>query len=146
MRISTKFSDALHLLSFIEVFKSQKITSETIAASINTSPVVVRRLIAELRTAKIIGPYEGGCSPRLAESSKDVTLFDVYTAIEHKRRLFNVDHDTNPRCPVGAHIPDVLDTVYAEAEAAAFGQLRRTTLRDVIDRIEVAHRMEGEVS
>jgi DNA-binding IscR family transcriptional regulator len=144
MRISTKLSDALHLLSFIEVFKSQKITSETIAGSINTSPVVVRRLIAELRTARIIAPYEGGCSPRLSRAPQAISILDVYSAVEHRKHLFNVDRDTNPRCPVGAHIPDVLDTVYAEAEAAAFGQLGCTTLRDVIDRIEVAHRMKGE--
>lgn len=144
MRISTKFSDSIHLLSFISIFKTKKLTSEFIASSIKTSPVVVRRMIGELRLAGLISPYQGGKSPQLSRPPVDISLFDIYSAVEHKKPLFNIDKDTNPHCPVGAHVPDVLHSIYSEAEAAAFGQLGRTTLQDVIDRIQVAHQRYGE--
>lgn len=144
MRVSTKFSDSIHLLSFISVFRSAKLTSEFIASSIKTSPVVVRRLIGELRTAGIIAQSADSRYPRLARTPQEISILDIYMAIEGTKHLFNVDEDTNPHCPVGAHVPTVLGALYSEAEAAAFGQLGRTTLQDVIDRIAVEHQMRGE--
>ena len=53
MKISTRFSDAIHLLAFIDIYKGKiPLSSENIAGSIETSPVMVRKLMGELRKAK----------------------------------------------------------------------------------------------
>ena len=50
MKMSTRFSDAIHILAFIVIYKEKvQLSSDTIASSIGTSPVVVRRLMAQLK-------------------------------------------------------------------------------------------------
>ena len=43
MRVSTRYSDSIHLLAYLNIYADTKLTSDAIAASIETSPVVVRR-------------------------------------------------------------------------------------------------------
>lgn len=50
MKVSTRFSDAIHLLTFIDICNGKiSLTSDNIASSIETSPVMVRRLMSELK-------------------------------------------------------------------------------------------------
>ena len=63
MRVSTRFSDSIHLLAFIEIYADAKLTSDLIASSIETSPVVVRRLMGKLRQAGLIATTPGTAQP-----------------------------------------------------------------------------------
>ncbi|MFU1875248.1 Rrf2 family transcriptional regulator, partial [Enterococcus faecium] len=54
MAMSTKLSVAIHILSLIETGPQEQVTSEYIASSVNTNPVVVRRLMSQLKKAGLI--------------------------------------------------------------------------------------------
>lgn len=138
MKISTRFSDSIHILAFIYIYKGKvPLTSKVIAGSIETSPVMVRQLMSELRKAGLLLTTHGAADPKLAKPIDQITLLDVYLAVEKERPLFEIDHDTNPQCIVGGNIQATLEHYYGEAETAAKAKLNQITLSDVINSILV---------
>ena len=60
MQISSRFTVAVHVLICIETFKNDhKVTSELLASSVNANPVVIRRLLQQLKKAGIINVKRG---------------------------------------------------------------------------------------
>nr|WP_303094143.1 Rrf2 family transcriptional regulator [Limosilactobacillus mucosae] len=138
MRVSTRFSDSIHILSFIEIYKGKiPLTSENIASSIETSPVVVRRLMGKLRSAGLISTVHGSADPKLVRAPQDISLYDIFLATENEQQLFAIDKKTNPKCIVGGNIQPTLQKFYQQAEDAAKAQLARTSLQDILDTILV---------
>lgn len=138
MKISTRFSDSIHILAFIDIYRGTvPLTSNNIASSIETSPVVVRRLMSTLNKAGLIHTTHGTADPELAKSPADISLYDVFLAIEGDSHLFAIDERTNPKCIVGGNIQDTLNIFYQQAETAAKAKLAAISLQDVIDTIRV---------
>lgn len=137
MKISTRFSDAIHILAFLNIYHDTKLSSQNIANSVMTSPVVVRRIMASLQKAGLIITTHGSPNPHLAKSPDDINLLDIYYAVEGHQQLFTVDPKTNPQCIVGGNIQTVLSRYYDEVQNAAMGRLARITLGDVINDILV---------
>ena len=104
MRVSTRFSDSIHLLAYIKIYADTKLTSDAIARSIETSPVVVRRLMSKLRQAGLITTTPGTAQPALAKPLSQISLLSVFYAIEGDKPLLAVDPKTNPDCIVGGNI------------------------------------------
>ncbi|WP_201330370.1 RrF2 family transcriptional regulator, partial [Lactobacillus nasalidis] len=105
MKVSTRFSDSIHLLAFLVIYKGKvTLSSSNIASSLNTSPVVVRRLMANLRDAGFIKTTHGSPDPELLREPKDISLLEIYLATEGHSPLFSIDHETNPECIVGGNI------------------------------------------
>src|SRR5699024_2053860 len=73
----------------------------------------------------------------LAKSPENISLYDVFLAIEGDAHLFTIDERTNPQCIVGGNIQETLDGFYQQAETAAKAKLARISLQDVIDTIRV---------
>ncbi|MEM5032630.1 Rrf2 family transcriptional regulator [Limosilactobacillus fermentum] len=82
MRASTRFSDAIHILCFLKVYEEARITSDLLSSSIGISPVMVRRLMGNLRQAGLVQTTQGTAQPRLARDLQKITLYDVYLAVE----------------------------------------------------------------
>lgn len=141
MKISTRFSDAIHILAFIDIYgkKSPQVplTSNLIASSIETSPVMVRQLMSLLRESNLLKTRHGAATPKLAQDPQAISLLDIYLAIEKDKTLFEIDHKTNPKCIVGGNIQATLKKYYAEAEIAAKAKLNQISLQDIINTILV---------
>ncbi|WP_295729479.1 Rrf2 family transcriptional regulator [uncultured Limosilactobacillus sp.] len=138
MKISTRFSDSIHILAFIDIYRGIiPLTSKNIASSIETSPVVVRRLMSALNKARLINTVHGAADPELAKSPQEISLYDVFLAIEGDAPLFTIDEQTNPQCIVGGNIQATLNEYYQQAETAAKAKLAATSLQDIIDTIRV---------
>lgn len=138
MRIPTRFSDSIHILAFIETYRGKlPLSSENIAGSIETSPVVVRRLMGKLRSAGLLNTVHGSADPKLTREPKDISLYDVFLAVEEEQHLFTVDPKTNPECVVGGNIQETLSNFYEQAETAAKAKLASITLQDVLNTILV---------
>lgn len=142
MQVSTRFSDSIHLLAFLDVYSHIKLSSETIAKSIKTSPVVVRRLMSTLKKAGLITTVHGSPNPKLAKAPTDISLLDVYLAIEGDKPLFEIDYKTNPDCIVGGNIQETLSEFYYQAQVAAQAKLNNISLQDVIDTILVKQKIK----
>ncbi|QLL78599.1 DUF742 domain-containing protein [Ligilactobacillus saerimneri] len=139
MKFSHKLSDAIHILAYLDIFKDGGRSSKQIAASIEANPSVVRSLMSDLRRAGLIQSQQGAPNATLAKDPANITLLDVYHALNMNHDLLHIDPKTNPNCLVGANIQDTLNEVYAQVQVAAEAQLQATTLQDVITGILHRH-------
>ncbi len=113
MQISSRFTIAVHILICIETFKNDyKVTSDFLASSVNVNPVVVRRLLQQLKKAGIVNVTRGSGGTDLERPAGEITLLDVYNAVEcvEEGELFHFHENPNPLCPVGKNIHAILDT------------------------------------
>ena len=113
MQISSRFTIAVHMLICMEVFKEEyKVTSEFLAGSIQVKPVMVRRLLQQLKKAGIIEVKRGSGGATIARPLEQITLLDIYNAVEpiEEGKLFHFHENPNPHCPVGKNIHNILDT------------------------------------
>jgi Rrf2 family protein len=138
VRIANRFSIAVHILSLLGALPDAEHTSEWMAASIGVNPVVVRNVTGMLRRAGLVRTQQGVAGTWLARPLSEVTLQDVYRAVEGAASLFSVHPRPNPKCPVGARIERTLTEVFAEAENAMHTKLAGITLEQVVRRLETS--------
>ena len=56
MKYSHRLSDAVHILTYLEIYHGQKISSQDLAASADANPSLIRSLIAKMVKAGILKP------------------------------------------------------------------------------------------
>jgi Rrf2 family protein len=136
MAANSRLTIAVHALAWLALAQRrgrQQLTSDQVAASANTNPVIIRRSLGELRRAGLVSVRRGaGPGWSLARRAEDITLLDVYDAVE-PRPLFALHHaEPNLECPVGRGIRPALHGVYAGAEQALRAELGSTSIADVL--------------
>ena len=133
MLSSSRFIVAIHALSVLARHANKgPVCSSAIATSVDTNPVVIRRLMGELEKAKLVRSVAGRSGGfELDRDATEITLADVYRAVEDET-IFRM-HKIDPRsaCPVAAQIGKILSGPLRAAEGALSASLARTTLRDV---------------
>ncbi len=135
MQISSRFTIAIHMLIAIDVLKDDfKITSDLLASSVHTNPVVIRRISEQLKAAGLIEVQRGHGGTSLKKKPKDITLLDIYKAVDcvEDGDLFRFHDEPNPLCPVGRNIHTVMDGKLIKMQEALENEMARTTLADVI--------------
>ena len=136
MQISSRFTIAVHILICIETFKEDyKITSDFLASSVNVNPVVIRRLLQQLKKAGIINVKRGSGGAYIEKPLGEITLLDVYNAVEciDNGNLFHFHENPNSRCPVGRNIHSVLDRRLDSIQQAMEHEMSSVTLQDIAD-------------
>lgn len=128
---STKLSVSIHILSVIALVKQQTVTSEYIASSINTNPVLVRRLMSRLKKANLIKTSTKLGVTGLARREEEITLLDIFLAVEDCPSLFSIHGNTNHKCPVGAKIECTLMNLYDNIQKATEKEMSAITLADI---------------
>ena len=132
MQITSKFTIAVHILTAIDYFKDDAVTSGFLAASVGANPVIVRGVMGELKAAGLIAVSRGRTGIALARPLSDITLYDVYAAVgAAEDSLFRFHDSPNPQCPVGRNIHAALDGRLAAAEQAMEASLQSMTVADV---------------
>ena len=104
MKYSTKLSDAVHIMAFIEINHDFDLSSTAIATSIQTNPAFVRQIMMKLRKAGLMSSVTGHAKPSLAKPAEQITLLEIYKAVEGDKPLLHLDTHTNPECGVGVNI------------------------------------------
>ncbi len=132
-KISSRFSIAVHILS-LAYLSTSPCTSEFIARSVNTNPVIIRRIIGNLKKAGLVHVKAGTGGTYLRKDADEITLLDIYRAVEvvAKGELFHFHEHPNPDCPVGANIESVLRTSMLEAQSAMEHKLAQVTLKQLV--------------
>lgn len=135
MTISSRFSVAIHILSLLEFNKEGVSTSEYISGSVNTNPVVIRRIMSMLNKAGLVEGRAGVAGTKLSRGLKDITLLDVYRAVHvvEEDGLFAVHDRPNPNCPVGRNIQASIEPIFSTAQKAMEKALEAVTLQDIVD-------------
>ena len=135
MQISSRFTIAIHMLTCMEAFKDEyKVTSDFLASSINVNPVVIRRILSQLKDAGLIEVKRGTGVASIAKPPEEITFLDVYRAVEciEDNTLFHFHENPNVNCPVGRNIHNILDDRLDRVQKAMEKELASITLAEVI--------------
>lgn len=134
MQFSSRLPIAVHiLLAIVEFDGKEKTTSTFLAGSVNVNPVIIRNTLGQLKAAGLVTVKAGEGGASLAKEPKDITLTDVFDAVEKEETLFHFHDNPNPDCPVGKNIHAVLDRRLFAIREAMREQMESITLQDLID-------------
>ncbi len=133
---ATRLAVAAHILALLEIDKEAHLTSDYIAASVNTNASFIRRVIGMLSRAGLVEGVMGIGGTRLLRAPESITLLDIHAAVGGEDGgVFAMHEHPNPACPVGGNIKHVLDAVFTDAEQAIKGVLARVTVADLVESI-----------
>jgi Rrf2 family protein len=132
--MNTRFAVATYALTFMSLAQERMVTSDELAASINTHPALVRRMLSLLRESGLVETQLGpGGGARLARSPDEISLLQVYDAIRAADDLFSIGRiSPNPDCPMSAGIQSTLECVLSAPEQALRMALDRVSIRNLL--------------
>ena len=134
MQFSSRLPVAVHiLLAIVEFDGKEKTTSTFLAGSVNVNPVIIRNTLGQLKAAVLVMVRAGEGGASLAKEPKDITLLDVFDAVEKEEALFHFHENPNPDCPVGKNVHAVLDNKLFAIQEAMREKMKSITLQDLID-------------
>lgn len=134
MQISSRFTVALHIFTCVDTFKDEyKVTSDFLAGSINTNPVIIRKILTQLKNAGLITVARGTGGIEPTRPLADITFYDVYQAIEPVENgdLFHFHEAPDPECPVGRNIHALLDDKLKEIQNAMEDKMKEYSIEDL---------------
>jgi Rrf2 family protein len=140
MPTSRRFAVAVHVLTLMAWAEDEPLKSEFAADSVNTNPVVIRRILCALARAGLVTSQTGAAGgSRLARKPLRISLLDIHRAVEDAD-AFLLHRDPNPHCPVGVSIEAVLESVLQDVNLAIEKTLSRVTVADVLKRVQSCKR------
>lgn len=136
MAANSRLTIGAHVLAWMALARRRGqdvMTSEQIAASVNTNPVIIRRCLGDLRRAGLVEVRHGaGAGWSLCRASEEISLLEVSDAVA-AQPPFGLHHtEPNLQCPVGRGIRPALGAVYGRVEQAMRRELEATSIADVL--------------
>ena len=134
MQISSRFTLAVHIFACIDTFKDQyKVTSDFLAGSTNVNPVIIRKILGQLKAAGLVEVVRGSGGASIPKPLDEITFLDIYHAVDcvESGELFHFHENPNTNCPVGRNIHHVLDDKLMRVQRAMEQELASITLADV---------------
>lgn len=134
MQISSRFTLAVHIFACIDTFGDEyKVTSEFLAGSTNVNPVIIRKLLSQLKKAGLITVARGTGGTAFARPLGEITFLDIYHAVEcvENGSLFHFHENPSTNCPVGRNIHHILDDKLIRVQNAMERELASITLEDL---------------
>lgn len=134
LSISSRFAVGVHILALLEINRDGVNTSEFLASSVNTNPVVIRKIMGMLKQAHLVNVRPGVAGAELAKKLTEISLLDVYKAVNvvNEKELFSVHESPNPQCTVGRNIQATIVPLFATAQSALEKALDCITIEDVV--------------
>jgi len=109
------------------------LTSDQVAASVNTNPVIIRRSLGDLGRAGLVRVRHGaGAGWSLARAPEEITLLEVYDAVGQESPFGMHRTEPNLECPVGKGIRPALSQIYAGIERTVRHELALVSVADVL--------------
>jgi len=134
MQISSRFTLAIHIFACIDTFGNEyKVTSDFLAGSTNVNPVIIRKLLGQLKGAGLIQVARGTGGTTVTKPLEEITFLDIYHAVEcvENGELFHFHENPNPNRPEGKNIHHILDDKLLQVQNSLEKELASITLADV---------------
>ena len=146
MAANSKFAVATHVMSVLGYFSRNPnpkymrndglLSSDTVAKSVNTNPVVVRRILSQLAKAKLVSSQlgkQGGV--KLSRPVDEISLLDIYLAVGESPFFSQNPNDPSPICPVSCKIKALIQPVFDQLTDSVKAQLSTTTLAALLSQL-----------
>ena len=141
MQTSSRFAVAVHILALMARAGDEPVKSDQMAGSVNTNPVVIRRILCALAHAGLVASQTGASGgSRLARKPGQISLLDVYRAVEEGGVFALHRQSPSRRCLVGCNIETVLRDVLEEVSLAVERVLAKTTIDEVLQSVKEKER------
>ena len=136
MAANTRLATATQILCVIAYKGPDGTTSEVISRSLQTNPVVVRRLLKDLQRAGLVAirPGKDG-GVQLLQDPNDITLAQIHQAVETDPELFALRPEDNQNCVVGSKMRRLLTPIFTAADAAVKQTLTQSTLGQIVRQV-----------
>ena len=120
-------------------------TSDFLAGSTNVNPVIIRKILGQLKGAGLISVARGTGGTTVARPLEEITFLDIYRAVEcvENGELFHFHENPSENCPVGKNIHFILDDKLRRVQEAMEKELASITLEDLRLDTEKYLRKEG---
>ena len=128
--MNSQYAVAVHILALIDA-SAEPVSSEYIAGSVGVNPVVIRHVTGLLRRGDLLTTRRGVAGAQLTRPASEISLLEVYRAVNAPESVLKLHQHPNPACPVGAGIQGVLDTVFGQAQTALEARLAQVRLSDI---------------
>ena len=139
MRFSFRMPVAVHIMLCIAKFDGVfKTTSTFLASSVNVNPVIIRKTLGQLKSAGLVEVAAGVGGAKLTRTPQDITLQDVFQAVEEEADLFHIQDNPNPQCPVGRNIRHILGSRLSIVKDHMLSDLAKITLADLLEELPVS--------
>lgn len=139
--MSTRFAVAVHILTVLRYHQGSPVSSELIASSVNTNPVVVRRILSQLKKAGLVDAQLGcGGGFSLASGPETIDLEQVFRAVEEDWSFPTHREPPSCDCVVGRHVLPVLERITERASQAMLSELAGVSIEDVAKKIGARER------
>lgn len=137
MAANSQFAVAIHVLTILARSGENRVKSDYLAGSVNTNPVVIRRLLGNLQEANLVVSQVGATGgTSLAKHPKDIRLSEIYKALPCGEVFALHSKKPNQDCPVGKNMAAFLCGLQKEIDKSIDEKLNQFTLRDVMERID----------
>jgi len=146
MAANSKFAVATHILAVLGYFLENTqdpmrrcgglVSSEVVASSVNTNPVVVRKILSQLAKAGLVETQlgkHGGV--KLAKPVDQVFLLDIYVAVGESPFFLLNPNDPNPLCPVSSKINSIIQPVFDTLGDTVKKQLGSVSLKMLLAQV-----------
>ncbi|MFY1825520.1 RrF2 family transcriptional regulator [Myxococcus fulvus] len=142
--MNSRFTMAAHIVAMLAKCSAKAegpLTSEVMARSIQTNPVVVRRLLGDLARSGLIETKRGARGGvTLARGPETITLRDIYESVEEGELFGRHPVGPAPDCTIGPCVAEYLEGVFGRAEAALKKSLEGTTVAQMSEDLEARFR------
>ena len=134
--VNQQFATAVHILTALACNKKELMNSDSLATSVNTNPVVIRRLLSQLTKAKLVATARGKAGGvRLAKEPVQISLKDIYLALSPTESIAPRTKSPHKECAVSCAMHSIMTTVADGTQKAMLKYLETQRLSDLSKKI-----------
>jgi Rrf2 family protein len=133
MSTNSRLASAVHIMGFVAYAGDEGTTSEAIAKSLQTNPVVVRKILKLLEWQGLVALRQGrhgGVGLRHPASA--ITVGQIYKAVESERGVFAMRSRVREGCVVARAMKRRLGPIFNAANDAVEQALSKTSLAELV--------------
>lgn len=136
MAANSRFAMATHIMTALALSEDELLTSTYLADSLNTNPVVVRRILGDLHKAGLLETLTGRSGgARLAKKAEAISLYEIYAAVDEGELFAYNPNDPNKKCALSCEMKSVLEPIFETAHRSLADSLKKVRLSEVVGRI-----------
>jgi len=134
--VNQQFATAVHILTALACNKKELMSSDNLAVSVNTNPVVIRRLLSQLTKNKLVITTRGKSGGvKLAKEPNQINLKDVYLAVAPSEVIAPRNKSPHKECAVSCAMFSIMTGIAEGTHKATLKYLESHRLSDLSKKI-----------